>query len=330
MGDAVLASDYFNTTDYYKNAATNIALVGFYFDAQTNDAIVAGARRFIACFKGVDQSHLPRQAGQSEPSRTITVKDIKWSDCLQIVDGHHRAAISYVRGDKYISAITEKGAVATPLQEMLLKVSWLNGRKELYQPVDAPELKRDWVLVRRCDDRLNKMLTFLRGKLITDGTYLDVAASYGWFVAEMTRAGFDGRGVERDQAAIDIGTVVYDLPSGAVQAADCIDFLRNAVDRVDVVSCFSLLHHYLLNTPSSAVEVLQLLDRATRRVLFLDIGQSHERWYKDSLPQWDVDYAYKWLKANTTFTSITLLGPDSDNVPPFADCFGRMMFACER
>jgi len=80
----------------------------------------------------------------------------------------------------------------------------------------------------------------------------------------------------------------------------------------------------------SAEEMLRLIDRTTKKVLFLDMGEEHEEWFKESLAGWNPDRIERWLKENSTFTKIYRLGTDRDNVPPFADHYGRTMFACLR
>ena len=116
--------------------------------------------------------------------------------------------------------------VTTPLQDLLLRMSWLDGTRELYQPIDAPELRSGWTTVRQCTDRLAKMDAFLGERGITGGRYLDVASCYGWFVARMGERGFDAEGVERDPLAVPLGRAVYGLPDGVVSTGDCVDFLR--------------------------------------------------------------------------------------------------------
>jgi SAM-dependent methyltransferase len=222
--------------------------------------------------------------------------------------------------------------VTTPVQDLLLDVLWLKNRRELYQPIDSPEVA-NWVLVRRCSDRLAKMMEFLRaGSMMPPAcsSYLDVASSYGWFVSEMSKAGFQGEGVERDPTAISVGRVFYGLKPDQVHRADAVGFLRAHQGQFDVTSCFSLAHHYILNRQNvSAEELLGLLDSATRRVMFFDMGQSHE--YRDEkFKGWDPDRIQRWLEANTTFTRIVRLGKDEDAVPPNANNFGRMLFACMR
>jgi len=216
----------------------------------------------------------------------------------------------------------------------LLDVQWLKGRRELYQPIDSPEVA-GWVLVRRCSDRLTKMKEFLIAEGLmppVSSSYLDVASSYGWFVAKMEIAGFRAEGVERDPMAISVGRVMYGLSPEQVHRSDAVTFLRTFQDQYDVTSCFSLAHHYILQRlNASAEELLHLLDSVTRRVLFFDMGQGHEEFYSgEALAGWDPDYIHRWLETNTTFTRIVRLGMDEDAVPPFQQSFGRMLFACVR
>jgi hypothetical protein len=292
-----------------------------------------GAQRFVDSYRGLSQS-LPRQDGEhyQRDGAEISVRPVLDSRCFQVVEGHHRLAIAHARGVRYVRAIVQQPPVTTPVQELLLDVLWLNGRHELYQPIDAPEVA-DWILVRRCTDRLAKMTAFLRAERMLPrqpGSYLDVASSYGWFVSEMAKAGFRAEGVERDPIAISVGREMYGLKAAQVHRADSVMFLRGLKTKYDVLSCFSLVHHFILNdfgvTPE---ELLHLLDSATARVMFFDMGQEHE-YPNGRLAGWNEDRIHSWLQANSTFKRIVRLGPDEDAVPPNQTNFSRMLFACIR
>jgi hypothetical protein len=60
------------------------------------------------------------------------------------------------------------------------------------------------------------------------------------------------------------------------------------------------------------------------------MGQGHEASFRDSLSGWDAGHIEQWLRSNSSFTKIYRLGTDQDNVSPFADNFGRTLFACLR
>ena len=333
IGDQLWAPRVFEQTEYYQNAVLNIEMCGSYHSAMTPEQVQWGARRFVDAYRGVSQT-LPRQEGETyhRDSEEIAVRPVKDSSCYQVLEGHHRLAIAHARGVSEVPAMIKQPPVATPVQELLLDVLWLKGRHELYQPVDAPEVS-EWVLVRRCADRFAKIAAFLRAENMMPpvcGSYVDVACSYGWFVAEMAKAGFNAEGVERDPIAISVGREMYGLKQGQVHRADSVAFLRTLETKYDVTSCFSLVHHFFLNDFSvSPEELMHLLDAATGRVLFFDMGQGHE--YPESrLAGWDAARVQSWLEANTTFKRIVPLGPDEDAVPPNENSFGRMLFACVR
>jgi SAM-dependent methyltransferase len=206
-------------------------------------------------------------------------------------------------------------------------MAWLRGSSELYQPVPLPEVV-DWPLVRRCDDRLAMMTSFLGDA--TGMSYLDVASFFGWFVARMRERGYRAFGVELDPLAVEFGNLVYALPDHAVAVGDVVDYLEGP-RAFDVISCFSLMHHFALGRGSvSAEELLDLIDRACERVLFFDTGQATERWFADLLPDWTPEFIGKWLLANSTFTRVHALGTDQDGVGRYAGNYGRTLFACTR
>jgi hypothetical protein len=128
-----------------------------------------------------------------------------------------------------------------------------------------------------------------------------------------------------------LGEAAYDLDPSSITVGNCEDFLTGSGRPWDVVSCYSLLHHFVLGRGSvSAEELARRLDKATGRVLFFDTGQEHEAWFRESLAGWDTDHVLAFLRENTTFDEIVDLGPDDDAVGAYADNYGRHLFACVR
>jgi hypothetical protein len=304
---------------------------GDYFGATDDAGVVASARAFISRSRGADAAdeRRPQQSGSLDP---VLVAPVRNSSYYQVLDGHHRLALAAHRGETTVRAVAKWAPVTTPLQDLLLKMSWLDGTKELYQPVDAPELRDEWTTVRRCADRRDKMLAFLRERGIgTPATYLDVASCYGWFVDQLRQLGFAASGIERDPLAVPLGQAVYGLPDGVISTGDCVEVLRAAERSWDVVTCFSLLHHFVLGRGSVGhEELIKLLDGVTGQVLFVDTGQENETWFKSSLSGWNPATIAGFLRENTSFDEIVDLGPDDDARPPYADNYGRHLFACVR
>jgi len=311
---------------YGEMALACIRFQGGYFGAADEAGVVAVARGFIA--GGASGSGA---AGHSRAGDPILVAPIKGSDHYQVLDGHHRIARAIVRGERTVRVTAKWLPVTTPLQDLLIKMSWLDGDRQLYQPLPGPELRDSWPTVRRCTDRLDKMTAFIAAHELDASSYLDVASCYGWFVAEFGRRGFVANGMERDPLAVPLGRAAYGLDEGAIQIGDCVELLRTAGRTWDVVSCFSLLHHFALGRGSvNEVELIKLLDGVTGTVLFFDTGQDHEEWFHESLRGWDTARVASFLREHTTFDEIIDLGPDADAVPPHQRNYGRHLFACVR
>ncbi|MDQ6527201.1 hypothetical protein RB608_26540 [Nocardioides sp. LHD-245] len=319
-------------TPYARMARTCIRRTGRYFAAEDAGGIVEQAREFLASGDAGDGTPPPGDL-HSPPGQPVLVVPIAHSDCYQVLDGHHRVARAAAEGAVTLPVRVRRGAVTTPLQDLLGSMSWLEGGHQLYQPVDAPELAAQWPTVRCCVDRFEAMDALLRRVIgpTLSGSYLDVASCYGWFVAQMGGLGFEAEGMERDPLGATLGRLVYGLDPARIRTGDAVRLLRGTRETWDVVSCFSLLHHFVLGRGScDEVELVRLLDRATGRVLFLDTGQDHERWFRSSLRGWDPDHIRAFLHEHTTFDQILDLGPDRDAVGPYADNYGRHLFACIR
>jgi hypothetical protein len=327
-----LSDEEILASGYGAMALTCIRAQGSYFDAVDEAGILRVARAFVDRYRGHAVAALA--GAHSGPDDPILVAPVKGSDYFQVLDGHHRVALAVARGERTVRVTAKWAAVTTPLQDLLIKMSWLDGDRQLYQPLPGPELRASWPTVRRCADRLAKMTAFLDERdLLPPATssYLDVASCYGWFVKELDRLGYRANGMERDPLAIPLGKAAYGLDEDAIQIGDCVDLLRDAGQRWDVVSCFSLLHHFALGRAKvDEVALITLLDGVTGSVLFFDTGQDHEEWFSESLKGWSTERVAAFLREHTTFDEIIDLGPDADAVPPHDRNYGRHLFACVR
>lgn len=329
-----LSDEEIMASDYARLAQRCIEARESYFGATDAEAVVRLSRAFIGRYRGdVAEADDPATTYRSGDNDPILVAPVKASDCYQVLDGHHRLAVAAARGERDALVTVKRISTTTPLQNLLSRMSWLEGSRELYQPVDAPELQTSWPQVRRCTDRRDKMLSFLaeRGLMPPASTsYLDVASCYGWFVDEMRKAGFDARGIERDPLGPQLGRIVYGLPEERISVGNAEKLLPQQ-PRTDVVSCFSLLHHFVLGRASvDAAELVRLLDQVTGSVLFLDTGQEHEAWFRESLAGWDTAKVAAFLKEHGTFDEVIDLGPDADAVAPYEENYSRHLFACVR
>jgi hypothetical protein len=320
-------------SDYFLRGLYSIKLFGRYIGASNEDELIKVCRDFLSWFdRGKPLNHQHRGPKNALPY----VRKIKYSNCYAIVDGHHRLAIEYVKGKREAEVVLGLGSRSTALQNRLLMIPWLKGRTELYQPIDSPELET-WTLARKCTDRFEMMRAFLeqRGLLppvgLTDvpsPTYLDVGSFYGWFVKEMSNLGFDASGVELDPLARDIGADVYKIDQEQITISEASAFLVSADKKFDIVSCFSVLHHFALGRgPCSASELMWQLSSSTKSVLFFDTGEAHESWMRNVLPDWTPQFIANWILENSDFTEVIPLGIDGDNRPPYEENYGRTLFA---
>jgi hypothetical protein len=339
-GDRIFAPDTFSNTSYSRFAASCIAALGSYLDCSREDQIEDLARRFVALFRG---KLSPNDPGHStffrEPGSTIYVHPIQYSDCYEVRDGLHQLAIAYARGEREHKIYVMPPAGVTLVQQWILDHSFRRGDvREFYQPIECPELGDEWTLIRKCSDRFEMMNGFLASQGLLPPvcrTYLDIACSYGWFVKRFEELGFDSSGGgEVDWAACEIGKHVYGLREGQVTRSEVVRFLRSLAQPFDIVSCLSILHHFIIGLPYRASispeEMLRLVDEHTGKVLFFDMGEEHEQWFRESLRGWSPDHIEQWLRDNTSFKSFYRLGTDDDAAATGGANYGRTLFACMR
>ncbi len=331
MGEAALEEDHIRSSGYFQRIHMAATLSGHYRGVDDVPGLVQVTREYLDRYRGLPVKYRP---GRSRLGTLPRVRRIVGSDYYSVLDGHHRLAIEMHKGAQELEVVVAPGSTSTYLQKLLLDMSWLDGSRRLYQPVDFPEVK-DWPLMRKCHDRLGFMTAYLdRTGMATPGadlSYLDVGSCYGWFVSEMGKRGFAARGLEMDPLALELGPLVYGIDAAQITVGDCVALLGDQDQTADIVSCFSVLHHFVMGRgTSSAKELMRLLAARTGRVLFLDTGQAHESWFRWTLPEWDPAYIASWIKVNSDFSRVEAIGVDTDGTGAFSGKFGRTLFACSR
>lgn len=338
MGEALFSSENFEQTSYFRNAAQCVRVNGSYFGQRTREGILAHARAFSTLYERIrtaapTEVTWPDESDHSEPRSLPIVRETLTPKTVQIVEGHHRLAAVWVCGQYSTMAVVLRPPRPTPLQALVLNVHQTGGRRELYQPIEGPEFDGSWIRVRRCQDRFAMMVRFLSetGRLVAGSSVVDLACSYGWFVRQFSERGYQATGVDADREVLKIGPIAYGLPPDQLVQGDLVTFLNNCNRRYDVVLLLSVLHYFALRRDFKTLkEILRRADAITASCLFLDTGQAHERWWRNSLPEWDDEFIVDFVQANTSFVKAFRLGVDADNVGPFSANYARTLFAFVR
>ena len=329
IGDSIFQPEQFATTLYYKWALECIKLYGRYFSCTEAHDIVHKARSFAGMLDGERSSVYDRH--ESRAGASVEVRRIKFSDCYEIVDGHHRLSIAAIDGlEEYPCSILPTEGALTPTQELVMDCEWMFAKRRLSQPIAAPELAH-WRVMRECTGRLEMMLAWLARNGISCGSFLDIGSSYGWFVSEMYKRGFRALGIDRDAGQCTVGPLAYGIEQSANIVADAAPFLRSCRRQYDVVFCFSVLHRFVRGAEAiSAVEFIQLVDKSTARVLFLETGECHEKDFNRFPPGWSVNCVESWLREHTSFSTIEILRTDDDSGDRPRKRHDRRLFVCSR
>ena len=330
-GINILSPERLSKTEYYQNARDCIDYFGDYFPGITSDhQVCLAAERFLRLADNQSIDHLPSD-GHSGEGELIRVRAIAESDCFQLMQGNHRVAFALDKGHTSIDAllILDREEM-TPIQQLLGQIAWEQGEKVIYQPLPCPELESRWQLARQCEDRMALMQAFLerQGLLVGGLSYLDLGSYFGWFVSKMNDLGFCAKGVERDYTAILIGAIAYGLNPANIKRMEIRRFLREEQKQYDVVSCLSIMHHFITGRESdNPLELLHLLDKTTRKVLLFEMGGPHEQWFHKTLNGWNDQFVKDWILRNSSFRQAHFLGKDSDSRDTFCGNFGRSLFA---
>jgi len=338
VGDALFDWKHFRRTPYFQNAARAVQFCGSYFGHRTHDGIADQARAFVSLYRRALDADATEvvftHPGAHSPAGSLpAVRETLTPNTFQVSDGHHRLAVAWMLGRQDVAAAVVGPPSATALQSLVLACAQTQGRRELYQPIDSVEFDGAWHVVRRCDDRLAMILDFLRtaGRPLPGASVLDLGCSYGWFVSQFSRRGAAATGVDADDTALRVGRIAYGLGPEHLIQSDVLSFLSAGTRKWDVVLLLSLLHHFALGrTPGSAADLLARIDRVTGSWLFLDTGQSHERWWHGALSEWNADAIARFIRTHTSFSRVVPLGTDGDHAGRYRGNYGRTLFACTR
>lgn len=333
LGAEVFLQHNFETSEYYLNALKCIDLFGEYFPGiDSPEKIVHAAQRFIALYEGKNVSNFS-SAGHSADDEPIEVRRIQGSSCYQLVQGNHRCAFALAKQETEIQAlIHEDKSEVTPIQFLLDHLSWEQGEKHLYQPIPVPELEDEWSLVRGCQDRFALMLDFLTligfTKVADQLKIIDIGAYFGWFMNEFDRQGFNVFGLEKDNIPTLIAQICYPRLKGRIFAAEAGRHLEQHPEKYDVTLCLSIMHHMFYGrTKVDPVAFLKTIDACTKHVLFFEMGDENELWFKDLLKGWNPATIANWIISNSSFSKVVYLGKDQDGKGSFTGNFNRTLFA---
>ena len=325
-GEQFIRSEAFRKTMYFENARDCIRAYGSYFPyVRSEKDIELPALRFYRNYRGRTVDGLPYE-GHSGSDSVLTVTRIQHSGCYHIFDGNHRTAAAIADGIETIDAIVLDHSETTPIQDLIASIAWESDSTALYQPLPYPELEDDYVTIRDCDARANRIIEFLRTLgLRSDASLVDLGAYYGYFAWRLANEGLQTIAVERDRVAIRLGQLTY--PNQSFVWDDAYLHLQ-ASPSYDVVLCLSIIHHFITGREAHELkQFITALDKATNRVLILDSGEEHESWFGDKLSGWSADAIESYMLEHTSFTHCYRLGRDNDGTGPYQGQFNRMLFA---
>jgi hypothetical protein len=203
-----------------------------------------------------------------------------------------------------------------------------------YQPTGNPELDAYNTVVRKSYDRFESMLSFSEeyfGDSLSQKTFFDIGCSYGYFVNNFKKYCSESAGIDNEKKSIVISKLFYPDIRGNVHIQD---FLQAGFDlkKHNIVSFLSVFQHFIIEEYEEEylIEIIKIIDEATEDILFFEMGEEHESWYKEKLSGWNADSIPEWIIKNTTFDFCVPLMKDQDSVGEFSENYGRTLFVCSR
>jgi SAM-dependent methyltransferase len=319
---------------YYRMAETAVEFSGSFFGGKTPEALKKQMRSFYKFYSTFSAGHQGSVAHDdfrhSTPDDPVMMHKIFSSDCYELNDGHHRAAISYVMGKRKMNALIA-GEAKTYLQKLLLRDQAGTGIV-LHQPIEKPEVA-GWAVRRGCEERMRLMKVFLTrtGQLDKIKTVLDLECGYGWFLHAFHKMGCEVTGISKNVTATAVSKIAFGLTAKQVHEGNSSVFLDSHNHRYDLVLFLNALDHFVSGDVSEeGIKMLQQIDGLTGKVLILGCGQDCDSSLSNNLPRSDYKHIKLLIREKTSFDHIITLGNGTDNQGKCREKNTEILFACIR
>ena len=111
--------------------------------------------------------------------------------------------------------------------------------------------------------------------------------------------------------------------------AGYVDYTKDK--KYNVVLLLSVLQHAIIEEgEDSALNMIKEAEDRTEDIMFFEMAEDHEDWYRDKIPGWNKNSIKKWILKNTNFNFCDPIMTDSDSKKNFNKNYGRTLFACYR
>ena len=195
------------------------------------------------------------------------------------------------------------------------------GKKWIYQPVELEECA-DWKVIRHDSGTRFELISDIcrdQGLPQAHSTYLDVGCNTGYFCNRMAGLGFLSTGVDVTANDIEVARLLGSyvrLDYAAYVLADALDYLAESQQETyDVTSAFSVFQWVMIqNTPEHGLDCMRWLFRKTRRICFLEMGESTESHYSALDMYYDSDWIYRFMEAEGGFERIDVVDASAQHI----------------
>lgn len=208
------------------------------------------------------------------------------------------------------------------------------GNRYFYQPTGNREIDMHNTIIRKSSDRFEKMISFSKDYFeepLSQKTFLDIGCSYGYFVYNFSKYCRESFGIDKDKKSFVISKMFYPQIANNIYFQNFFENNSN-IKKYNIVSFLSVFQHFIVDgyDEKSLINVIKSVDETTEDILFFEMGEDHESWYKDILLGWNAEKISRWIVENTTFDFCVPLMKDEDSTEKFSNRYGRTLFACYR
>lgn len=226
---------------------------------------------------------------------------------FSLFDGHHRACRWVMDGHKKIPIAVQLVSPTWQRAEALMHAVY--GEKKIYHAIDHPWF--DGWKVGRSSERFETIARVLTEKGVKGVNAVDIGSCCGSLARAYAAMGFATFAFETDLRFVEFSEILDRVFGSRVTYLHNVDFrdVLPGMARIKVLSCLSVLHHWLkYDMENQYIDAVKLFRARADNVLIDCATPEEDARIKSKTIPLDWDQHALWLRDSIGFSSVERLG----------------------